>query len=94
MFQGQPTLALVVVRNLTAGGVSIYGTNPAPQQIFYVEQDPVTNKLLVLGDNAGPDGADEVALQPQESTQGLGLTWAKKRSVCCPGCPIWTAIAA
>ncbi len=49
-FQGTPTLALVVVQNLTAGGVSIYGSNPAPEQIFYVEQDPATNNLLVRGD--------------------------------------------
>jgi hypothetical protein len=63
-FQGKPTLALVVVQNLTVGGASIYGTNPAPQQIFHVEQNPKTNDLLVLGDNAGPNGTDEAALQP------------------------------
>ena len=77
MFQGQPTLALVVVQNLTAGGVSIYGTNPAPQQIFYVQQDPATNNLLVLGDNAGPGGTDEVALQPQEFYPG---SWSTETS--------------
>ncbi len=64
MFQGQPTLALVVVQNLTANGVSIYGSNPAPQQIFYVQQDPKTNDLLVVGDNAGPGGTDEAATTP------------------------------
>ncbi len=77
MFQGQPTLALVVVQNLTAGGASIYGPNPAPQQIFYVEQDPATNKLLVLGDNAGPDGTDEVATTPQEFYPG---SWSASTS--------------
>ena len=77
MFQGQPTLALVVVQNLTAGGASIYGPNPAPQQIFYVEQDPKTNKLLVLGDNAGPGGTDEVATTPQEFYPG---SWSASTS--------------
>ena len=64
MFQGQPALALVVVQNLTANGVSIYGANPAPQRIFYVQQDPKTNDLLVVGDNAGPGGTDEAATTP------------------------------
>lgn len=64
MFQGQPTLALVVVQNLTTNGVSIYGSNPAPQQVFYVQQDAKTNDLLIIGDNAGPGGTEEVALPP------------------------------
>ena len=74
MFQGQPTLALVVVQNLTSNGVSIYGTNPAPQQIFYVQQDPKTNDLLIIGDNASPDGTEEVALQPQVDYPGSWST--------------------
>ena len=65
-FQGQPTLALVVKQNLTIGGVSIYGNNPAPEEIFYVEQDPKTNDVLVLGDNATPTGTAEVAATPAE----------------------------
>ncbi len=70
-FQGKPTLALVVKQNLTAGGASIYGTNPAPEQIFYVQQDPTTNALLAIGDNAGPGGADEAALEPQVFAPGM-----------------------
>ncbi len=72
-FQGKPTLALVVVQNLAANGVSIYGSNPAPEQIFYVEQDPKTNDLMVIGDNAGPNG-DEVAVTPQEFYPGAWST--------------------
>ncbi len=72
-FQGQPTLALVVKQNLTIGGVSIYGNNPAPEQIFYVEQDSKTNAILVLGDNATPTGAAEVAATPAEFYLG---TWS------------------
>ncbi len=74
MFQGQPTLALVVVQNLTANGVSIYGSNPAPEQIFYVQQDPATNDLLVVGDNAGPGGTDEAAITPAEFYPGSWST--------------------
>ena len=73
-FQGQPTLALVVKQNLTAGGVSIYGSNPVPEQIFYVEQDPATSNLLVIGDNAGPNGTDEAAATPQEFYPGSWST--------------------
>ncbi len=73
MFQGRPTLALVVVQNLTIGGVSIYGNSPAPQEIFYVKQDPTTNDVLVLGDNATPTGAAEVAAKPAEFYLG---TWS------------------
>lgn len=40
-FQGQPTLALVVEQKLLINGASIYGNNPAPQQIFYVQQIPI-----------------------------------------------------
>ena len=74
-FQGQPTLALVVVQNLTGpGGVSLYGNNPAPQQIFYIEQDPATNNILIIGDNAGPNGTDRVATAPAELYPGTFST--------------------
>ena len=73
-FQGQPTLALVVVQNLTIAGASIYGTNPAPQEIFYVQQDPTTNNVLVIGDNAGPNGTDRVAATPEEFYPGAWST--------------------
>lgn len=76
-FRGKPTLALVVVQNLTVGGASIYGKNPAPQQIFYVEQDPRTKDVLVLGDNAGPRGTDEVATRPAVFYPGA---WSPKTS--------------
>ncbi len=80
-FQGQPTMALVVKQNLTIGGNSIYGNNPAPAQIFYVEQDPTTNDLLVIGDNAGPGGTDEAASSPQEFYPGSWSTSAAYNNV-------------
>ena len=64
-FQGQPTLAIVSTQNLTVGGVSITGSAPPPKGIFYVQQDPATNNVLVIGDNMGPNGSDRVALQPE-----------------------------
>jgi hypothetical protein len=54
-FEGKPTLALIATQNLTAAGASIFGPNTPPKGIFYLNQDPVTKDVFVIGDNLSPD---------------------------------------
>ncbi len=63
-FQGSPTLALVAADDLTIGGVSIFGGQAPPKGIFYIQQDPATHEVLVIGDNQGPNGALRIAARP------------------------------
>lgn len=69
-FQGSPTLALVSTDSLTVGGVSIFGDQVPPQGIFYIQQDPATYDVLVVGDNQGPNGTLRVAAGPAEFIPG------------------------
>ncbi len=64
-FGGKPTLALVASQNLTVAGTSIFGQNTPPKGIFYLEQNPATKEVLIIGDNLGENGADRVTQQPQ-----------------------------
>ena len=81
-FQGKPTLAISTQPDLTVNSVSIYGTTPPPQQIVYLSQDPTTHKLMIIGDNAGPNGAVRVATKPALFAPGsFSLNFAEKQRV-------------
>lgn len=69
-FQGSPTLALVSTDSLTVGGVSIFGDQAPPEGIFYIQQDPATHDVVVVGDNQGPNGVLRVAAVPAEFIPG------------------------
>ncbi len=73
-FNGKPTLALVTTEDIQVGGSSIYGANPVPVGIFYVEQDPTTKIVYAIGDNMTADGSDRVAKQPAEFYPGSWST--------------------
>ncbi len=75
MFNGKPTLALAVTEDIQIDGASIYGSNPVPVGIFYVEQDPVTKIVYSIGDNMGPNGSVRIAKQPAEFYPG---SWSTK----------------
>lgn len=70
-FGGNPTLALVASQNLTVAGASLFGPNTPPKGIFYLNQDPVTKDVFIIGDNLGPDGTDRIAQQPKAFYPGL-----------------------
>jgi hypothetical protein len=74
MFNGKPTLALAVTQDIQVDGASIYGTHPVPVGIFYVEQDPVTKIVYLIGDNMGPNGTVRTSKQRAEFYPG---TWSK-----------------
>ena len=76
-FNGKPTLALVTTEDIQVAGTSIYGPNPVPVGIFYVEQDPVTKIVYSIGDNMGPGGTDRVSTQPAEFYPG---SWSNTTS--------------
>ena len=63
-FQGGSTLAYVATQNLTAGGQPLFGDGSAPPSIFYIQQDPATRTVDVIGDNQGPNGAVRIPNQP------------------------------
>lgn len=69
-FQGSQTLAISTQQDLTVNSVSIYGTTPPPQQIIYLSQDPTTRQLMIVGDNAGPNGTVRVATRPVQFAPG------------------------
>ena len=76
-FNGKPTLALVTTEDIQVDGASIYGSNPVPVGIFYVEQDPATKVVYSIGDNMGAGGTDRTSTQRAEFYPG---TWSKSTS--------------
>ena len=69
-FQGKQTLAFVATQNLSAGGVSLFGSQPPPASDFYFTQDPTTHTVYAIGDNQSADGSLRVSTQPAEFIPG------------------------